>query len=257
MRAIAASLAMLILTACAASGPPRPSERVERMVRNVAQPGTVVATDIAFARAAREDGQWTAFRRFAADGAIIHGRNGPIEAGPWLAAQKDLERALQWTPLAIWSSCDGQMAVSQGKFAEPQGQWGYYVTAWERQRDYSYRWTYYMGATDAALTERERERGVARRPDANNTIVVEAIAMIQGEVADCPADGVMPPLPPTSDRPSGARGGRTVSRDGTLLWEWEHHPDGKRFFLVRHWRGGEWLEALRFEADAEGKYVPS
>ena len=42
-----------------------------------AQPSQVVARELEFARAAREDGQWTAFRAFAADDALLHGRNGP------------------------------------------------------------------------------------------------------------------------------------------------------------------------------------
>ena len=41
-------------------------ERFEREVRTTANPGSVVATDIGFSRAAREDGQWTAFRDYAA-----------------------------------------------------------------------------------------------------------------------------------------------------------------------------------------------
>ena len=60
MRA-AAKLALvagcLALGACAA-GPrvPRYTERFEREVRTTANPGSVVATDIGFSRAAREDG---------------------------------------------------------------------------------------------------------------------------------------------------------------------------------------------------------
>ncbi len=257
MRLLAASLALLALGACAAPGPQRPSERIERMVRGVADPGKVATTDIAFARAAREDGQWTAFRAFAARDAAIHGRNGPITADPWLAAQEDPAIPVQWTPLAIWSSCDGQLAVSRGKFADPDGNWGYYVTAWERQRDYTYRWTYDMGGPDTALTAQEAARNNAAESDADaNLIVVTAIPMIQGEVADCPAEGATPPPPPQPDAPAGASAGRTVSADGTLAWNWAHHADGRRVFTVQEWREGAWRTPLTHVVGPDGKHIP-
>ena len=257
MRALAVSIAVCALAACTAGGPARPGERVERMVRGVANPGKVVTTDIAFARAAREDGQWSAFRAFAAPGAIIHGKDGPIVADPWLAAQDDPEMPVQWTPLAVWSSCDGQMAVSHGKFAEPGGTWGYYATAWERQRDYTYRWTYDLGGPDDALTAREAARRTAAEEDADeNLIVVEAIAMIQAEVADCPADGAAPPPPPQWPKPEGGSAGRELSVDGTLAWGWAQHADGRRVFTVQDWRGGEWRTALTHVIGPDGKHVP-
>lgn len=249
----------LALAACAA-GPrvPRYTERFEREVRNTANPGSVVARDIAFSRAAREDGQWTAFRDFAAEGAVIHGANGPVDAASWLARRADPAVPKQWTPLSVWSSCDGQTAISQGKYADPDGEWGFYVTVWERQRDYEYRYVYDLGAPDALLTAKENEdraAPAAETADGANVIVVRAIPMISGEVADCPTSDAMPTPLPMPIMAEGARVGSAVSRDGTLTWQWTHFADGRRQFVASHWRDGTWQQAVRFAVTADGRYV--
>ena len=246
----------LALGACAA-GPrvPHYTERFEREVRTTANPGSVVATDIAFSRAARDDGQWSAFREYAADGAVIHGANGPVDAASWLARRADPAVPKQWTPLAVWSSCDGRTAISQGKYADPNGEWGYYVTAWERQRDYGYKYAYDLGAPDAVLTARENESRA--EPPAgsagDNLIVVRAIPMISGEVADCP--GSAPPQPlalPIYEEGTRADGG--ASQDGTLVWRWVQFPDGRRLFVAHYWQAGGWQEAVRLAVTADGRY---
>jgi hypothetical protein len=249
----AAILLALALAGCS-GGPPsvRYSDGFMRDIRNTANPSTVAATEIAFSRAAREDGQWTAFRRFLADGGVIHGRNGVVDGAGFLATQSDPPVAVQWTPLAVWSSCDGQMAVTQGKFADPDGNWGFYVTVWERQRDGTYRWTYDMGAPDTALTEREnRDRELQSEEDAT-VIVVEAIPMIQGEVADCRDEAAPATGAPWPDAAGAATGGG-VSRDGSLAWRWVHGADGRRMFAAQQWRGGAWQSALDFAVTAEGR----
>ncbi len=254
-RAIAILLG-LALVGCAGGPPPvRYSDGFMRDVRNTANPSTVAATEIAFSRAAREDGQWTAFRRFLADGGVIHGRNGVIDAAGFLAGQSDPAVPVQWTPLAIWSSCDGQLAVTQGKFADPDGSWGFYVTVWERQRDGTYRWTYDMGAPDTALTERETRDREPPPEDDESVIVVQAIPMIQGEVADCRAEGASPTVAAWPDAGGGASGG-ALSRDGSLAWRWVQGADGRRMFAAQQWRGGVWEPALDFAVTADGRVDP-
>jgi hypothetical protein len=245
----------LALVGCSGGPPPvRYSDGFMRDVRNTANPSDVVATEIAFARAARDDGQWTAFARFLADGGVIHGRNGVIDAAGFLATQSDPPVPVQWTPLAVWSSCDGQLAISQGKFADPDGSWGYYVTVWERQRDGTYRWTYDMGAPDTALTEREnRDRTAGSSEDA--LIVVEAIPMIRGEVADCRAEAAPASGAPWPDA-GGAGTGGGISRDGTLAWRWVQGGDGRRIFAAQQWRGGAWEPALDLAVTAQGRVDP-
>ena len=83
---VAVALLAIALAGCAAQNGPR--DVYQRMLKPTANPSTVVATELAFARAAQEDGQWTAFAEYAADGGLIFGRNGAIEAKPWLKASE-------------------------------------------------------------------------------------------------------------------------------------------------------------------------
>ena len=113
-----------------------------------AQPSTIVAAELAFSRAAKERGQWTAFRQFAAPGALLHGANGPFAIEPWLATQTDPPVAVQWQPRTVVMSCDGALAVSKGRYRDPQGKVGNFVTVWERQADGEYRYIFDVGGDD-------------------------------------------------------------------------------------------------------------
>lgn len=251
MKRLVSIILGLALVGCAGGPPPvRYSDGFMRDVRNTANPSTVAATEIAFARAAREDGQAVAMRRFLAGGGVIHISGGVTDAGGWIAAQTVSPVPHQWTPLAIWSSCDGQLAISQGKYVGPDRDWGFYVTVWERQRNGTYRWTYATGAPDAALTERETRAAVAPEDDAS-VIVVQAIPMIQGAVADCRASGdTSSPASPIADEVASGGG---VSADGSLAWRWAQRADGGRFFEAQQWRAGQWESAFEFAVTAEGR----
>ncbi len=126
---------------------------------------------------------------------------------------------------------------------------------WERQRDGTYRWTYDMAAPDTALTEREtRDREPLPEGD-DSVIVVQAIPMIQGEVADCRAEDI-PATGASWPDVGGATSGGGVSRDGTLAWRWVQGADGRRMFAAQQWRGGAWEPALDFAVTAEGRFDP-
>ena len=232
-----------VLTACA-SGPPRmPREQINRVLAGkpgAAQPSTIVATELAFARLAREEGQWTAFREFAAPGGVIHGRNGPIDAAAWLAEQSDPAEAVQWEPRSIWMSCDGALAVSLGRFQDPEGLVGTFVTVWQRQRDNEYRWVYDVGALD-----NPQPAPAAPRADLEgNAIVVTAIDSIEGHVADCPRSGVERPAAPPAQITDGTHTASQTSRDGTLRWRWEQVPQGGRRVIVDYLHENVWEQAL-------------
>ncbi len=190
----------LALAGCSTPGA---RDRYDRLLTPTANPSDVVATELAFARAAQEDGQWTAFREFATDDAVIFGRNGAIEAQPWLKAQKDPEQAVAWEPYAVWSSCDGSLAVTQGGFREPNGRVGVFNTVWQRQRNGAYKWVFDFGfPTEGPPAEPE---------------------IIAAEVAKCGE----PALLITGD---GA--GTKFSRDKTLAWHFELLEGGTRTFNV-------------------------
>lgn len=225
-----------VLAGCTA-GPSSQAQltRVERALASApyaAQPSLVVAREIAFARAAREEGQWTAFRAFATDDAVLHGRNGPVAAKPVLVTLDDPEKAVQWAPRTVMMSCDGKLAVSQGRFLDPEGFVGTFVTVWERANNADeYHWSYDVGGRDDPQPEAE-EIGA-------DEIVVTAYDNIQGLVADCPRDGSVP-APPALGPAGDAARGVEVSGDGTLRWIWEHRADGTKYVRADYYTSGAW-----------------
>ncbi len=195
-------------------------DRYDRLLGEVANPSKVIATEIAFAQAARTDGQWTAFRRFAGEGARIFSGSGAIEAAPWLKQQTDPAQAVSWEPHAVWSSCDGSLAVTTGAFAEPGGAEGAFNTVWRRQRDGEYRWVFDFGyPQDRAPAKPER---------------------IAAQVADCAA-------PDAAALPADAQ--RSV--DGTLAWRFETDAAGVRRMTAWIARDGAFAQVLTAAAPAE------
>jgi hypothetical protein len=248
MRILASALLVastLALAGCiGGGGPPKPTKRQAAMIDRVlarapgaAQPSTIVAAELAFSRAARERGQWTAFREFAAPDAKIHGAAGPFEAGPWLLAQTDPKEAVQWAPRVVVMSCDGALAVSKGRFRNPEGTVGNFVTVWERQADGAYRYVFDVGGDD---NPQPPPRARAEEGD----IIVTALDVVQGLIASCPRPGA--PVPPPPALPIGADGaeGATLSRDGTLRWRWAHAADGTRMIAADYFLDGRWVTAI-------------
>jgi hypothetical protein len=240
----AALVASTLALAACAGGPPKPTKRqlavIDRVLTRApgaAQPSTIVAAELAFSRAARESGQWTAFRQFAAPNALLHGEQGPFAILPWLATQTDPPEAVQWSPRVVVMSCDGALAVSKGRFRNPDGTVGNFMTVWERQPDGEYRYVF-----DAGGEDNPQPPPKARQEEGD--IIVTAIDLVQGLIASCPRPGV-PVLPPPA-LPIGADGteGATLSRDGTLRWRWQHKADGTRFIAADYFYEGRWTTPL-------------
>ena len=250
MRVVALVLilaAPLALAACAGgSGPPKPNKRqmaiIDRALANApgaAQPSTIVAAEIAFAQAAQEVGQWTAFAQFAAPGALLHGRNGPFPIAPWLATQTNPPQAVTWKPRTVVMSCDGAVAVSQGRMREPDGTVGNFVTVWERQPDGAYRYVFDAGGPDVPQPPPPPKVDV--RP---GDIVVTELDAIQGLVASCPRGGVPTPPPPAIPLGEDGKTDAKLSKDGTLRWRWEHREDGTRYAAAEYFYQGRWVTAI-------------
>lgn len=204
----ALTLAATLLAACAPNqGPRTANERFFRAIGEKAQPSDVIAAELAFARMAREEGQWKAFRKFAADDALIFGPNGAFEAKPWLRQQEEPAEAVQWEPYAVWASCDGSLAVTTGVFVDPDGRTGRFHTVWERQRRGDYLYVFDFGfETDDVPEEPE---------------------MIASKVAECGKPATVVAEPSRSIR---------TSRDGTLAWTFHFGEDRTRTFTV--WQEG-------------------
>jgi predicted dehydrogenase len=239
--AIALVAFIALVSACASGRPRGPSnqviERVLAQAPGAAQPSTIVSTEIAFARAAREQGQWTAFRAFAAPGALVHGGGGPVDVASFLVGRSDPAQAVQWAPRVIAMSCDGELAVSQGRFRDPAGIVGSFVTVWQRQRDNSYRYLYDVGGADVPQPP-------PRSEVEDGNIVVTAIDAVQGLIATCPRGGETVPPPPAVPIGEEGAAGAQLSRDGTLRWRWEHRPDGTRHVIAEYYYLGAWVTAI-------------
>ena len=241
---IAATTLALALSGCApgggrSSGPRVGAEAPRRALPPIGQPGDIAAIEFGFARAAREEGQWTAFSRLAAVDAVIHLPTGPVAASTWLAGRADPATAMQWSPKTVWSGCDGTLAVSAGRYRDGNGTMGNYTTVWELQSGGEYRWTYDLRVADdpqPALS------GPAAEYD-EETIVVTRIPAIEGRVADCMERQATAPAPRLSVLEEGTQGGGAFSRDGTLRWDWSHAANGTRIVTVDYLRDGDWQAA--------------
>ena len=205
----------------------------------IGEPGRIAAADVRLARIAREEGQWNALARRAASGALIHLEEGTVEAASWLARQPDPARATGWTPTAVWTSCDGSLAVSFGRYQQDDGMVGSYARVWTLRRDGEYDWTYEMHGPD-------NPQPLPPNPPvqpSSDVIVVPALDFVEGRVADCARGTAQPSPPAVSD---GAQTGGARSDDGTLQWRWEHRADGTRVVRVDYLRDGRWDNALDF-----------
>lgn len=241
---LATTMLALTLTACT-SGPQRPRYKpqvIERALKGApgeAQPSTIVATEVAYGQAAKEKGFFTASAQYAAPGARMHTAQGPKVFASIAGGLDNKDGPAGWGPRTVAMSCDGQMAVSAGRFLDKDGKIGTYVTTWERQSDRNYKWTYDAGGLDNPQPPKR-----ADVDDSESLITVTAIDAILGLVASCPrADAPVPPPPAVSlsnDHPGEAQ----LSKDGTLRWRWEHRPDGTKYVLVEYWYEGEWTTAI-------------
>jgi hypothetical protein len=174
---------------------------------------------------------------FAAPGALLHGKNGPFPIEPWLATQTDPPAAVQWEARAVAMSCDGALAVSQGRLTTPGGKVGNFVTVWERQPSGEYRYTFDAGGLDVPQPP-------PRKPVEEGNIVVTAIDAVQGLVASCPRGGAAIPPPPAIAVGEDGKADARLSRDGTLRWRWEHRADGTRYAAADYFYQGRWLTAF-------------
>jgi hypothetical protein len=189
---------------------------IEALLLAATQPAmTAIDAERAFAAEAHKSGQWTAFRKYAADGAIMF----TPQAGPakdFLKDKADPPVAVFWWPGRSYVSCDGSTAVNTGPWAREWGKSvGYFTTVWQRQPDGRWKWLLDHGDSLAA----PRAEG----------------GDIKAEKASCPQ--YLPPPNYLDEVPTGARHGFGSSSDGSLRWEWLVHPNGSRTFTASIWDG--------------------
>jgi hypothetical protein len=191
---------------------------------------TAVDAERAFARDARRIGQWSAFRKYADDTAVMFTPQA-IWAHEFLAGKKDPPKSIVWGPSHSWTSCDGRTAITRGPWATAAGKWsGYFTTVWVREQS-GWQWTYDAGDTlvapkplpkraqvqKASCSGREKIPGEYRQE-------VKSTARIAGKP---PADA-----------------GQGRSADGTLIYEWRVAATGERRFEAKLWDGRDYRTIL-------------
>lgn len=247
---IVAVMASLVLTACSSGqrrGPPtKVINRVLATAPGQAQPSKVVATEIEYAQAEKDEGPWAAGARFSTPGAIWHTSSGPKNAATEFARLREPDGTVQWNTKTVVISCDGALAVAAGRFRDLNGKVGDYVTTWVRQSDNSYKWSY-------NTAWRDDPQPPPRQQFEDGDIVVTAIDAVLGLVATCPRRGEPVPPPPALSLASDNPGNAQLSRDGTLRWRWEHMGDGVKYFAVEYFYEGEWVTAIEEGGEEVGE----
>jgi hypothetical protein len=192
----------------------------------LANPSAVIATEIAFARAAQDDGQWTAFRRFATDDAdmFVPAR---VRAQDWLKGRTDPAQAVRWQTQRVVMSCDGNAAVSTGAWQRPDGSQGYFTTVWRRQNDGRWKWVLDHG--DVLAVPRESSDAISSR------------------VASCEA---LPTALPAATA-TGGDAKQGAARDNSLVWSSVVAPDGARSVAAHLWNGTAFETVLEDTVAAE------
>ncbi len=235
--------ALLALAAPAtASAQPRGGPVARTPIGN---PSALIAAEVAFARLAREKGQWTAFAATAAEAAEMFVPQR-ISAKIWLKGRANPAKPLQWQPHAAWISCDGSAGATFGAFQG--GGDGWFSTVWQRQKKGEYKWVLDQGGDLAAP--------------------LAAPEFLAGKVADCPARPQRDPeaenaseaRPPRRDEPprqrplagpipplaapTGSDSKHGQSDDGSLAWRSTVLPGGTRLWTVWMWQDGKMAEVL-------------
>lgn len=203
---------------------------IEALLLFAAAPAmTAIEVERAYAADAQKLGQWTAFRKYAADDAIMFLPQAD-SAQKFLKDRPDPPVAVFWWPGRSYLSCDGKTAINTGPWVRQWGKSvGYFTTVWQRQPDG--RWKWLLDHGDALRVPRS-EGGD-----------------IKPEQAACP--NVTLPPGPEREVPKGVKHGGGSSKDGTLRWNWSVLPDGSRTFWASIWDGRQYRIVIEDRVAAE------
>ena len=184
-----------------------------------AEPPTAIDAERAFAADAQKLGQWTAFRKYAAEDAVMFVPE-QVNAQAWLKDKKDPPVSVFWWPGRSYVSCDGTIAVNTGPWVREWGkQVGYFTTVWKRQPEGSWKWLLDHGD---ALTTPRAEGGEIKEQRAS--------CAGRGKPVGLPVPGNV-----SLGREAAAGGGQ--SGDGTIAWLWDVQKDGSREIRAYVWNG--------------------
>ena len=185
-----------------------------------AAPQTPIDAERAFASDAKTIGQWTAFRKWSTDDAVMFVPQ-PVNTHEFLKNRKDPATVIDWWPTASYISCDGTLAVNTGGWTLPGGA-GYFSTIWQRQPDGGWKWVADSGDGLETARVKPAEPTVTR-------------ASCRGK--------------PLAEKSGNLAGGDNVkgingSKDGTLSSGWTVGKDGSRSFYASIWTGKGWKKVI-------------
>ena len=190
-----------------------------------------IEAERAFASAAQTEGQWTAFRAFAAPNALMfvpRERN----AHDFLEGRDDPISAVMWWPARSFVSCDGTTASNTGSWVRSrQGTVGYFTTVWQLQDDGSWRWLLDHG-----------NRLDVPRPVGEEPVVQQAA---------CPSEPL--PAPAESQGSVDEDYGVRHSPDGTLRWTWHVTSNGTRTVTIELFDGNGFETVLMDRIEGSGE----
>jgi hypothetical protein len=191
---------------------------------------TAVDAERAFAADAKKIGQWTAFRKYADETAVMFTPQA-VWAQEFLRPLKDPPKAITWEPSDSWLSCDGRTAINRGPWTSASGtSHGYFTTVWMRQGE-GWKWNY-DGGDDLA-----RPIAAPKKPR-----VQRASCAGRDRIPQEYREEVKPTSRIAGKPPADAGQGR--SADGTLIYKWKVAASGERRFEARLWNGRDYRTIL-------------
>ena len=199
-----------------------------------AAPPSAIEAERAFAADAQKNGQWTAFRKYAAPDALMFVPQ-PTNAQAWLRGKKDPPFSVFWWPGRSYVSCDGALAINTGPWVRGFGKSvGYFTTVWKRRPGGGWTWIY-DGGDELKFA---RDEGGDIKP----------------VIAAC---GKRPPAPALPVPPAAfgkpLRTGSGTSPDRTLVWSWAVDPAGARRFVAQLWDGKAWQPVIDDKVEAPAR----
>lgn len=216
------AIAVTLLSGCASGPRERNAAVPSALMKPIARPGDVVATELAFARYAAEYGRWVAFGQYSDDAGVMFVPE-MVNAKTWLKGQPEPANKLSWEPYEVWSSCDGSIGVTRGGWQAGEAK-GWFTTVWKRQDDGTYRWLLDHGDVDPAI---------GGPPE-----------FIEAHVADCPAGDWLPPISMAEAVPGNGEFFGGASDDHTLRWGGRVDRWGGRIVTVDLWDGEAFQRVL-------------
>jgi hypothetical protein len=191
---------------------------------------TAADAERAFARDAKRVGQWTAFRKYADETAVMFTPQA-VWAHEFLKDKKDPPKSIHWGPSATWTSCDGRSAISRGNWATAQGKWsGYFTTVWVREPG-GWQWIYDGG------DELEAARPLPKQPR------MQRASCTGGDKIGKEYREEVKPIARIAGKPP-ADAGQGRSADATLIYQWRVAATGERHFEAKLWNGRDYRTIL-------------